>query len=179
MDTLDYVLKKIPNGKIIKIGAGTNFLHCYYRNELTEKRLENESIDYLTNLKRLLRQNEYMRDTSDERLNDTLSKTPLDEHDEIRHKYDIELKKTKSRIAKMKAAIHYFKPFLERKVVNVYESDDCIEPNTTIIIIKGSDSGSYWNIDEYAIDKKLFVAKKDRHKEYKKEWEKLDKGEKK
>ena len=56
---------------------------------------------------------------------------------------------------------YHFKPLIKRKVKEVYKSD--FEDNTYIIIIKGSETGNYWCIDEYAYKNKLFIASKDRH----------------
>ena len=64
-------------------------------------------------------------------------------------------------VARYQAKLKTYKPLLERYVVKSFKSD--IEDNTYIIVVSGSETGNYWNIDEYAYHNKLFIALTDRH----------------
>lgn len=184
--------------RIVKIGMvkASGFVHCYYLNDMTIERLKKESINYLASLKtRLKRKQELLEElpTRKERAlkvainkcygNEEHPKTPtIAEVELARQKVEISYDKQEKQlyrlIGSLKSNIGIFTPWLSRKVVNCYRSDYQIEPNTMIIIVKGNESGKYWNIDEYAIAKKLNVLLCDRHKDYAKQWKRINlKGE--
>lgn len=166
-----YLANNDLNRKIIKIGTehGSNFLHCYYFNERTIDRLEKESVECLDRIKRILGENEYELKWLPHAKQVFIQKNkrkPLCERlsmEEIEIKYQKREKSLFRQICSGKRKIKTYKQWLDRNVVKVYDSDNTYEPNTICIIIKGSENGSYWQIDEYAYDKKVFIANKDKH----------------
>ena len=59
------------------------------------------------------------------------------------------------------AKLQRYKPLLERYVKRCFQTD--IEDNTYIIYITGTETGSYWCIEEYAYYNKLFLKECDKH----------------
>ena len=59
------------------------------------------------------------------------------------------------------AKLKCYKPLLERYVKRCFQTD--IEKNTYIIYITGTETGSYWSIDEYAYYNKLHINECDKH----------------
>ena len=174
---LENKLHEIKGGTILKIGSNhsSGFIHCYYLNDLTIERIDNESKNYLAYLKRRL----YRKKTSLKKLPTDKEKAlqkelkKCENHEErykVFEKNEILFKKREKSLIKnidsLTKQIARFTPYLTRKVIKAYSSDEVYEPNTLIIIIEGSEKGDYWNIDEYAQSKGYRVLTEDRHKEY-------------
>lgn len=131
--TLEQYLKKHKKGGL-KVHAknGASFIYCDYINEHTLEELQKISFHYLLDAK------------------DRLQKA--------RKKLLAETQPTKvasleRKVAKLGLYLDTFEPLLSRNIIEVYKATSLDEPNTNIVVVSGSEIGSYWFINEYRLKK--------------------------
>lgn len=144
-------------GKDIKLGANS-FVFCDVVSDDIENIINDISNNYYQNmLKNKSWLEEYLDPTNFERRWTNNYKMVCKQYKDIRTKKEIKehwLKKKNhafvyysKRLKGLNKRIEKFTPFLERKVIDVYQS--ILDKNVTIIRFSGVDQGQFWDKEEY------------------------------
>lgn len=161
--TLKTYLSNCPKGQVIKLGSasGSSFTYC---GEVKRPEIY-ETISNISsyNRKKLLAQRDkaiYNLEHIDEifekretklRIRYKKNKTTLEvKLDKLSKEKERKLIYLPKKIERLEKQIKEWKPFLERKVVDEYDSISPDENGVRIIIIKGYEAGKYWTVKEYA-----------------------------
>lgn len=154
--TVREILKEYK-GKDIKLGANS-FVFCDVVSDDIENIINEISNNYYQNmLKNKSWLEEYLEPTNFDRRWANNYKMVCKQYKDIRTKKEIKehwLKKKNhafvyysKRLKGLNKRIENFTPFLERKVIEVYQS--ILDKNVTIIRFSGVDQGAFWNKEEY------------------------------
>ena len=154
--TVREILKEYK-GKEIKLGANS-FVFCEVVSDDIENIINEISNNYYQNmLKNKIWLEEYLEPTNFDRRWANNYKMVCKQYKDIRTKKEIKehwLKKKNhafvyysKRLKGLNKRIEKFTPFLERKVIEVYQS--ILDKNVTIIRFSGVDQGAFWSKEEY------------------------------
>lgn len=155
---------KLLEGENVKLGSGTSFIYCGVFGNNIEKIVEKLSVEehkrlqnlksrhtkYLLNFDRIWNARIKMKIKSFKKEKETNKKikTTVEEYEEEliirREKEKIKVEKNLEEVTNQ---LKVFTPFLEREVIDVYES--IIDPEVKIVIFEGQEVGDYWDEEEY------------------------------
>ena len=163
MTLKEQIEKLIPQNINVKIGSACQFLYCGKCNKSTLKLIAKISKNYYSNLSKKIEELEHYLADFDEFWDNKIERLLKDYNGDDLFEYKEKL--TLSRNDDLSNKQRYFNkllnqknnftPFLQRKVITIYDSDPFIEENCKIIIFKGIENGSYWTIEEYKKGNKI------------------------